>query len=259
MNRFNRPRLITFEDPAYLRHVEAMKLQRANQRAIRPPSQRDLFGGEVETLLRAALAQRFQVSERRIVEYEERRGRNWQRKYRELDAAIVEGQARVHVFEIKASRRAAALHRALRQLRETQSILKLAFPTVCLTVIVVDTGMLTFQERAELAGDADAPAYLPQTLEEALAEHPDVRRVTALNELTAFPADVELVVLSLDEMIQLADGKPLSLDWDNDEAEEPAEEPARPSTPLYSSIEDEVEESPFAAALRRASTDKPKR
>ncbi len=259
MNRFNRPRLITFQDPAYLRHVEEMKLRRANQRAIKPPSQRDVFGGEVETLLRAWLAEHFALSDRRILEYEERKGRSWQRKYRELDAAIVDGHARAHVFEIKASRRAVALHRALRQLRETAAILKLAFPTVCLTVMVVDTGMPTPQERDELAAAPDAPEHLPQTLDDAIAEHADVRRVATLDVLTAFPPDVELVVLSLADLIALADGAPLSLDWEGDEVDDVATEAAQPSAPLYSSGADEAEESPFAAALRRATLDRSKR
>ena len=105
MNRFNRPRLINFEDPAYQRHVAEMKLQRANQRAIRPPTQRDLFGGESEAIIRDAIGAHIAQSDRRIVEYEERKGRNWQRKFRELDGVAVDGNARIHVFEIKASRR----------------------------------------------------------------------------------------------------------------------------------------------------------
>lgn len=258
MNRFSRPRLVTFDDPAYQRHVAEMKLQRANQRAIRPPSQRDLFGGEVETILRTAVGQAFVLSERRILEYEERKGRNWQRKYRELDAVVVEGQSRIHVFEIKASRRTGALHRALRQLHETQAILKLSFQQVSLAVVVVDTGMITAAERDALAAAEDGPSRLPQTLDEAIAEHAEVQRVPSLQSLTAFPSSVELVVLSLDELIVLADGAPLSLDWEADEVDDSPEEPAPPAEPLYSTAPDDDEESPFAAALRKAAT-KPKR
>lgn len=42
--RFSRPRLIDEHDPRYRAHVEQMKLLRINQRAIRPPRARDLFG-----------------------------------------------------------------------------------------------------------------------------------------------------------------------------------------------------------------------
>jgi hypothetical protein len=233
-----------------------MQLQRANQRATRPPAQRDLFGGEAEQLLRAALAQRFELSDRRILEYEERKGRNWQRKYRELDALVVEGQTRVHVFEIKASRRTGALHRALRQLRDTRSILELAFRTVSATVLLVDTGLLTAEEQAAIAAEEDAPERLPQTLADALAEHPEVRQVETIGALQPFPDAIELVVLSVDEIIALANGAPLSLDWEADEEDEPAEPPAPSGEPLYST-EDEAE-SPFAAALRKAAAN-PKR
>lgn len=250
MSRFYRPRLITQDDPAYQKHVAQMMLQRANQRAIKPPSQRDLFGGEVETVLRSALSERFSLSDRRIVEYEERIGRGLQRKYRELDAVILEGQSRIHVFEIKASRRTGSIHRALRQLRDTRSILSLAFASVSTTVLLVDTGIITEAERDDLAAVPDAPDRLPQTLAEAIAEHEEVRRVASLAELQPFPASIELVVLSLDDLISLAGDMPLSLDWDEDEPIEDAPPPS--DEPLYSSPEDEEAENPFAAAFRKA-------
>jgi hypothetical protein len=253
MKRFNRPRLITQDDPAYQRHVAQMMLQRANQRAIQPPSQRDLFGGEVETVLRNALATRFTLSERRILEYEERSGRSWQRKYRELDAVVLEGQARIQVFEIKASRRAGALHRALRQLRDTRAILDLAFPAVSVSVLLVDTGIMTEAERAELAAAPDAPERLPQTLDLAVAEYPDLRRVLSLADLQPFPAVMELVVLSIDDLIELAGEMPLSLNWDEEEGAAVAPPEPAPEEPLYSTSDDEEPESPFAAAFRKAS------
>lgn len=257
MQRFNRPRLMTFDDPAYQRHVEQMKLQRANQRAIRPPSQRDLFGGEVEEIIRSALSSRFTLSDRRILEYEERKGRSLNRKFRELDALVIEGQARVHVFEIKASRRTGAIHRAIRQLRETQAILKLAFQHVSLSVVVVDTGMITPVERDAIAAEPEAPEHLPQTLDEAIAEYEDVRRVSTLDALSLFPNVVELVVLSLDQLIEMANGASLSLDWEADEAEDVVEQAPRSNEPLYSTPDDD-DDNPFAAAFRQASN-KPKR
>jgi hypothetical protein len=257
MQRFNRPRLMSFDDPAYQRYVEQMKLQRENQRAIRPPRQRDLFGGEVEEILRSALSSRFALSDRRILEYEERKGRSLNRKFRELDALVIEGQTRVHVFEIKASRRTAAIHRALRQLRETQTILKLAFRQVSLSAVVVDTGMITDEERDVLAAEPDAPEYLPQTVNEALAQYDDVRHVSALNELRQFPDTVELVVLHLDQLIAMANGTPLSLNWEADEFEELVEEAPLVNEPLYSTPDDD-EDNSFAAAFRRASSNKQK-
>jgi len=250
MSRFNRPRLVTEDDPAYQRHVAQMVLQRANQRAIRPPSRRDIFGGEVETLLRAALAARFGLSERRILEYEQQIGRSWQRKYRELDALVIDGQTRVHVFEIKASRRAGALHRALRQLADTQAILKLAFHTVSTTILLVDTGIITSDERNQLAMEDDTLERLPQTLDEAVTAHPEVQRVTTLDELRLYGPQVELLVLSVDDLIALADGAPLTLDWEVDDEEIP-DVPPPTTTPLYSTPDDE-DDNPFAAAFRKA-------
>jgi hypothetical protein len=253
MNRFNRTRLLTMDDPAYQRHVAEMQLQRANQRAIRPPSQRDLFGGEAEDLLRESLATRFELSDRRIVEYEERRGRNWQRKYRELDAIVLEAPRRAQVFEIKASRRAGAIHRALRQLQETQAILRLAVQHVSATILFVDTGTITAEERDALAALPDAPDRLPQTLDEAIAEHAELRRVSQLDQLAVFPDAVEVLVLAVDDLIALAGERPLSLDWDEESDESAdAEQPAAPPAVLYSSDPDDALESPFAAALRRA-------
>jgi hypothetical protein len=248
VKRFNRPRLISFDDPAYQRHVAQMQLQRANQRAIRPPSQRDRFGSEVEAVVRSALESRFALSERRIVEYEERVGRSWQRKYRELDGVALDGQTRVQVFEIKASRRAGALHRALRQVRDTQAILKLAFPSVSASVVLIDTGILTAEEQAAPA-EIEPPERVPQTLDEAIAAHDELRRVASLHDLTPFPNTIELVVLSVEELVALAGDQPLSLDWEADEADETL--PAPPAAPFYSTP-DEDDETPFAAALRKA-------
>jgi hypothetical protein len=263
MNRFNRTRLITTDDPAYQRHVAEMQLQRANQRAIKPPSQRDLFGGEAEDVLREALAARFPLSDRRIVEYEERKGRNWQRKYRELDAIVLEAPQRGHVFEIKASRRAGALHRALQQLRDTQAILRLALRQVGATVIFVDTGTITIAERDELAAAPDAPERLPQTLDEAIAEHPEVEQVARFADLQLFGASPQLLVLGVDDIIALAGDRPLSLDWEADDevtevADVPTEGSASPAL-LYTTDDNDEIESPFAAALRKAQLDQGKR
>lgn len=255
MIRFNRPRLITADDPAYQAHVAQMLLQRANQRAIRPPSQRDLFGGEAEAILRQQLADQFALSDRRFLEYEERIGRTWQRKYRELDAIVIDGQRRAHVFEIKASRRAGAIHRALQQLRDTQSILRLALPLVSASVLLVDTGMITARERGQWIAEQEAAGVAvdrwPQTLDEAIAAHAEAQRIGSIAELRAFPDAVEIVVLSVDQIVQLAGDAPLSLDWDADEAEVDPPPAPRPATPRYSTP-DEDDENPFAAALRRA-------
>lgn len=251
MNRFNRARLITFDDPAYQQHVAQMQLQRANTRAIKPPSQRDLFGGEVEEIVRAVLGARWPLSDRRILDYEERRGRGVQRKFRELDAVAIDGHTRIHVVEVKASQRAGSLHRALRQLGDTAAILRLLFRQVSTSVALIDTGIITPEEQAELAAAPDAPDRLPQTLDEAIAEYPDLQRVAHLQAIQPFENAIQLVVLRLEDVIALAGDRVLSLDWEADEIEDkPAPDPP-PAAPLYSTPDDD-DESPFAAALRHA-------
>ncbi len=252
MTRFSRPRLITFDDPAYRAHVEEMMLQRANQRALQPPRQRDLFGGEVEELLRGAVGERFTLSPRRILDYNERRGQHWYRKFRELDA-LVEDQQRVQVFEIKASRTARALHRAMTQLRDTSTILEPLFRTIATTLVFVDTGVITGAQRDALMLEPNAPERAPQTLAEAIGEYPALQRVPSLAQISAFPTMPELVVLQVEDVVALAGAQPLSLRWDEEDGdvdEADATPPTAP-TPLYTSG-DADEENPFAAALRNA-------
>ena len=69
-------RLISADDKQYRAFLAQIMLGKENQRAIRPPRARDLFGGEAELALRDWLAQRYRLSERRIVEYLEHRGRS---------------------------------------------------------------------------------------------------------------------------------------------------------------------------------------
>lgn len=259
MIRFSRPRLITFDDPAYRAHVEEMMLQRANQRALQPPSQRDLFGGEAEELLRTALGERFTLSPRRILDYNERRGQRMYRKFRELDA-LVEEQQRVQVFEIKASRTARALHRAMAQLRDISAILEPLFRSVSTTLVFVDTGVITSAERDALLLEPDAPERAPQTLADAIGEYPALRRVPSLAQISAFPTVPELVVLPIEDVVSLAGVQPLSLRWDEDENDGEDDADAAPpaaATPLYTSG-DVDNDNPFAAALRNA-TKQPKK
>lgn len=255
MLRFSRPRLITFDDPAYRAHVEEMLLQRANQRALQPPSQRDLFGGEAEEVIRAALGKRWSLSPRRILDYNERRGQHWYRKFRELDA-VVEGERRVHIVEIKASRTARALHRAMAQLRDSSDILRLLFRTVATTLVFVDTGTITAAERDAFMLQADAPEQPPQTLAEAIAAYPSMRQVPTLADLGAFPQAPELVVLHGDDVVALAGERPLSLQWDEEQDandERLLLAPSEGNIPLYTSgAVDDENASSFAAALQKA-------
>src|SRR5215210_1093232 len=139
-----------------------------NQRATRPPLPRDLFGGEAEAALRDWLAQRYTLSDRRIVEYLEHRGRSAIKKYRELDAVVLPDAKSIEVFEIKASQKAASVRRAAHQLHETRAILGMLFRRVHTTILLVDTGIPNAADVAELMASEDAPTVPPPTLDEVL-------------------------------------------------------------------------------------------
>ncbi|MFO7168344.1 MAG: hypothetical protein DIU80_010000 [Chloroflexota bacterium] len=266
--RFSRPRLIDANDKQYRAFLAQIMLTKENQRAIRPPRARDLFGGEAEEALRGWLAQHYTLSERRIVEYLEHRGRQAIKKYRELDAVVLPDPKTVHVFEIKASQKAVSLRRAVQQLRDTQTILRMLFARVYTTILLVDTGIPQTKEEAEqqlaerLADLAargitpDRPLDPPPTLDEVLADLPQVRRVASVEEIEPDPQIVSLLRFGVDDIIALAGAENLHLDWDEEEelAEEGDEGEAEAESYAYSTGGDEEddEDNPFAAALKRA-------
>lgn len=269
--RFSRPRLIDANDKQYRAFLAQIMLTKENQRAIRPPRPRDLFGGEAEEALRGWLAQHYTLSERRIVEYLEHRGRQAIKKYRELDAVVLPDPKTVHVFEIKASQKAVSLRRAVQQLRDTQTILRMLFARVYTTILLVDTGIPQTKEEAEqqlaerLADLAargitpDRPLDPPPTLDEVLADLPQVRRVASVEEIEPDPQIVSLLRFGVDDIIALAGAENLHLDWDEEEelAEEGDEGEAEAESYAYSTGGDEEddEDNPFAAALKRALQD----
>lgn len=262
--RYARPRLITSADRRYRQHVEHYLLQRQNQRASRPPSQRDIFGQQAETTLRDWLAAQLELAETRILEYEEVRGRRAHLKYRELDALSLnkqQDQSFAWVFEIKASRKAQSIRRASRQLQETREILQLLFPTVYATILLVDTGIPTPDEIAALALEPDAPSTLPEPLEEVLATLPHINQVGQLDDSGSDGALTDLLIFTVDDIITLAGAENLALDWEEDDAESVPQTPTGP-TLLYSTdhseeddtaqAEADASDNPLAAALRRA-------
>jgi hypothetical protein len=260
MIRYARPRLITADDKRYRAYVDQFILQRSNQKAMRPPRQRDIFGGQAERALRGWLAQRLELCERRILEYEEHRGRRADTKYRELDALLLDETAKsVHVFEIKASRSAGSLRRASGQLYETRNILRLHYPTVALTVLLVDTGIPDAAAVAEIMAGPDPPARPPETLAELLASRPDMQLLADLSAQPDVADGIGVLRFSVDDIVQLAGAENLALDWsDEDEDIAGSEKPA--SSRVYSSNDaqaddnddDDDDDNPMAAALRRA-------
>lgn len=262
-SRFSRPRLIDESDRRYRAHVEQMRLLRSNQRAIRPPRARDLFGGEAEAALRTWLAQRMELSDRRIVEYLEHRGRQAITKYRELDAVSLPDSRTIHIFEVKASMKATSLRRAVRQLRDTQTILRMLFAHVHTTILLVDTGIpLTPADAAAQLNDwiakhpdRPAPAEPPPTLDAVLAHLPQIRLVTSLEALPADPDLVGLLRFSVDDIVALAGAENLHLDWEEDDEEEEEGEAGQDIAERYAyttEVTEDDEDNPLAAALRKA-------
>jgi hypothetical protein len=258
--RFSRPRLIGADDKQYRAFLAQIMLGKDNQRAIRPPRARDLFGGEAEAALRDWLAQRYTLSERRIVEYLEHRGRSAIKKYRELDAVVLADTKTIQVFEIKASRKANSLRRAAQQLRDTRAILGMLFHRVYTTVLLVDTGIPTAEQVAELMAAEDAPPTPPPTLDEVLVQLPQLRQLRSLDERDPDPQITGLLRFGVEDIIGLAGAENLHLDWDEDEEELEAVEEAQAqeeekSRYAYTTDEpasDEEDDNPLAAALRKA-------
>jgi hypothetical protein len=259
--RYSRPRLIDDQDRQYRAFMEQIHLTHQNQKATRPPIARDLFGGEAEVALRAWLAERIVLTDRRIVEYFEHRGNSAVKKYRELDAVALPAPKTVHVYEIKASQRATSLYRARQQLHDTRTILKPLFAQIAITILLVDTSIpKTVQEaeqlQAELAArrpDRDPPA-LPLTLDDVLANAPNMRLIETLDEYIPDPEMIGVLRFRVEDIIALAGAENLHLEWNTeDELEDDAELPELERHSFSSdSADDAEEESPLAAALRKA-------
>jgi hypothetical protein len=259
--RFSRPRLIDADDPQYRAFLRQIMLGKDNQRPMRPPRARELFGGEAEAALRDWLAREFTLSERRIVEYHEHRGRSAIKKYRELDAVVIPDSKSIQVFEIKASQKAASVRRAVRQLHDTQAILRMLFFRVNTTILLVDTGIPTADDVAELMASEDAPPLPPPTLDEVLAALPQVRLVDSLADRDPDPQVVSLLRFGIDDILAIAGAENLHLNWDEEDeepdAEDAAEQPEKPdfaySTEQPATQDDEDDDGgALAEALRRA-------
>jgi hypothetical protein len=261
MASYSRPRLVDEADSVYQQFLKQIRLQRDNQRAMRPPRQRDLFGGEAEAALRDWLGGQFSLSPKRILEYQQRKGRNQITKYRELDALVLTPPKAAQVFEIKATMRANSLRRATRQLRETQTILSMVYPRVTLTVLLVDTGIPTDADIAALLADPATPQAVrdglvppPPTLAQVLEALPELRLVASLDERPDDPQAIALLRFGVDDIVALAGRENLHLDWSHDdEDDEDDQAPAAPQQPVYSTEnEPDEDDNPLAAALRKA-------
>jgi hypothetical protein len=271
--KYSRPRLLDENDKQYRAFVAQIMLGKENQRAMRPPRARELFGGEAEAALRDWLAQHYTLSERRIVEYLEHRGRNAIKKYRELDAVVLPDPKTIHVFEIKASQKAISLRRAVQQLHDTRTILRMLFSRVYTTILLVDTGIprtpaeAQEQLRQRLENFAARgitprePLEPPPTLDAVLAQLPQLRLVPAPAEIPADGQVVSMLRFAVDDIVALAGAENLHLNWDEEEELPEEDEAEAAGGYAYSTggeAEDEGaadEDNPLAAALRRAMRD----
>jgi hypothetical protein len=252
--RYQRVRLHEQSDPRYRAYLASIMMGRNNHKATRPASNRSIFGGEVEVLLRQWLAQFHPLSDRRFVEYDERSGRQLVRKYREIDAVFEYGQRHVHLFEIKATSQVRSINRGLRQLSETTAILQSIMGTIHSTLLLVDTGIVTPTEVATMMAATDAPTHAPVTLDDFMRDHPQTP-IIAPAEFTPQSSTIHVVRFEIADIVALAGdaAETLHLDWSDEleEDDEPVDPP--PKTTYHSHDQaDDSDESPLAAAMRRA-------
>lgn len=289
--RYARPRLTTPDDQRYREHVAQFMVQRNHQRAMHPPQQRDIFGGQAEKALRGWLATTYELSDRRILEYEQRQYQRATMKYRELDAVVFDDRHTISVFEIKASRAPQSIRRAVAQLQETRTILRLLYPTVRTTILFVNTDILGSDGSVTEGADSHLPAHpagafpdprhsppaslampsvgmaMPlmahaqrstkssEVLADELPVHPALRQIFSLEDRHLDDSTIDLLILQVEDIIALAGAENLALDWsaDDQQGDRRGDRPPSASMQGYSSHdEDDDGDSALAEALRRA-------
>lgn len=145
MNRYRHPRLLALDDRAYLEEMsvraELSRMGRFRERGERSASSRIALA--FEKIVRASLARASEVSDNRILAYEEFHSLfGYTRRYRELDAIFIE--TAVTVLEIKATRSEKSAMKGTRQLRKTGQILASGTlgqtHEIVLVLLWIDTG-----------------------------------------------------------------------------------------------------------------------
>lgn len=145
------------------------------------------------------------LSDRRIVEYFEHRGRAAVKKYRELDAGGHPDTKSIEIFEIKASQKAGSVRRASQQLRDTASwacSTSVYIPRFCWSTRASPMRRMS----QELMASEDAPTYPPQTLNEVLEQLPRAARRFA-GRAPDQPEVVSLLRFSVEDIIALVGEK----------------------------------------------------
>ena len=146
INRYRHSRLLALDNREYLEEmsVRASQTRMAKLREPGAASAATRIGIAFEELLRTGLSRVTNLSDDRVLAYEERRSRGgYTKKYRELDAVAIRGKT-LTVFEIKASRSERTALKGIRQLEKTSEILESATigrtQRIELVLIWVDTG-----------------------------------------------------------------------------------------------------------------------
>ena len=253
--RYHRVRIHGVDDHQYRAYIAKILASKANHKASRPASNRSLFGGEAEQIVRQWLAQFHPLSERRYVEYDERIGKQLLRKYRELDAVYEYDAQHYHVFEVKATSQVRSIGRGLHQLSETHAILHTIVPHVARTLVLIDTGIISDEEVVALMQSDDAPFHAPATIRSFFVENNHMPLYDSVAFQPDRTIDVSVVRFPLADICALAEahGIELHLDWsDEDEESDIVETPPATTYSSQAQSDDSDDDNPFAAALRRA-------
>jgi len=254
--RFHRVRMHDIDDPQYRAYIVGVMATKTNHKAIRPATNRSIFGAEAEEVLRTWMQQFHALSSNRYVEYDERVGTQLIRKYRELDGVHSRDATHIHIYEGKARGQLRSINRGLRQLNETRAILRRIIPHVACTLLLVDTGIITAAEVTARMQSDDPPHHQPATLADFQRDHPELPFYAHTAYQPRTDEATAVVTFAIADIVTMAgrDADTLHLDWSdefedtNDDEDEPQVESGYSS---HDAVTDE-EDSPFAAALRKA-------
>ncbi len=134
-------RLVTPSDPGYRAYMDRLTAESFTLRAKLPPTAAWLVSGIAERAVRAWLAPRAGLTDRRILAYRQRgRGYDYVDAYHELDAVAwdAEAEAPTVVYEIKCSRNPKSVAKATGQLCRAVALLRRQWPNVKACALFVD-------------------------------------------------------------------------------------------------------------------------
>lgn len=206
VKKFSNVKLIDFDDEDYQRYIAPFLIARESWKPG-PMSARSRFGYEVEEVIRAWLAEHTTLIPERVLQYTEWGHGRQARNYRELDA-VEKRPDGLFFYEVKASRSAHSLRRGIAQVKKTGHILSTAFKGV--------KGFIFF-----ICTDEEV---LPE-LQEVIEEAEDVSLLTSFEERETLPEPVGALVLSVADIVAIADEDALTLEWEDEEGEELEIEP----------------------------------